>query len=335
MGKEKGTNWRVTLSALTLTGNLLGLTGYQDQTEQISIRTEELQMEPTKLGSFFSRGEQQIKEENKTVPISTEEEKLTPFIYVIKEGDTLSEISKKNNGLPVNIIYKMNERVIGGDPDILTPGQEFLIVRWGPIEASRYLASGKAQEVTKKGKAPDWIYSTLTSELSAREVADFFGISVEKIASLNEIDDPNIKLPKDYCLMVPIGEGFVFTETDRLAGRKWQPRPEIAVETIWWEDSSGQKVDNPEYPNIAFIMEPFPSESWVSETWSTADQLPSEDFVSETVTDIPANRIWEIVDKEGNVTQEERTGFLVYGKHKIVRTGCRKVKAGRWVLGNP
>ncbi|MDD3532374.1 MAG: LysM peptidoglycan-binding domain-containing protein [Candidatus Shapirobacteria bacterium] len=351
MSKERGKgNWRLALSAMVLVGEL-GLGDYQGGSEQPVFSPTSLD----KKSSFNINSELLAEntvcltsQENNLIKINqtverpgTEadtawscptEEVQGPITYIVKEGDSLTKISREHNNLPVGIIYNMNSQVIGDNPDLIRPGQELLLVRWGQVEASRYLVSKKTQEAAEKGEAPGWIYFTLTSELSAGEAADFFGISVEKITSLNEIDDPDIKLPKDYYLMVPVDGGFAFTETDRLAGRRWQPRPGVAFEAIWWEDPAGQVAANPEYPNRAFMMEPFPSESWVNETWSTADQLPSENFIPETVTDIPANRIWEIVDEEGEVTQEERAGFLVYGRHKITHTGYRKVEVGEWIF---
>lgn len=349
--REKG-DWRLALSAVALVGSLK-LGDYQKGPERLVIPPVSSNVSET-LGAFgvepFQVGEgvYSIGQEDpltKTDQIDKKpepeanvdkpcliEEPQGPIVYVVKEGDSLSKISQEHNNLPVEIIYNMNSQVIGDNPDLIRPGQELLLVRWNSVDASRHLASRRAQEVAKKGEMLDWVYFTLTSELSANEVADFFGISAEGIASLNEIDDPNIKLPKDYYLMLPIDEGFAFTETDREEGRRWRPMPGISLGAIWWESPTGEKDVEPSYPNIAYTVIPCPIESWVDATWSTADNLPADQFLPEEITNIPANRVWEIVDEEGNKTSKMKEGFLVHGKQKITHTGYQKVEAGEWVL---
>ena len=260
-----------------------------------------------------------------------DEETKGPITYRVKKGDTLFKISKEHNNIPVDILYNMNQEVIGENPDLIKPGQELLIIDWGPVEASRDFARRKAEKMIKQGEKINWVSFTLNREMSIREIAEMYDVEEDKIISLNGIKDQTKTLPKDYYLMLPIDEGFAFTEADRKEGRRWQPMPGIPLGAIWWESPTGEKNVEPSYPNIAYTVIPCPVESWVDVTWSTADNLPADQFLPEEITNIPANRVWEIVDEKGNKRNETREGFLVHGKQKITHTGSCKIEAGKWI----
>jgi hypothetical protein len=109
------------------------------------------------------------------------------------------------------------------------------------------------------------------------------------------------------------------------------PTPGIGLDAVWWENPTGEETAGPWWSNEAFILEPYQKEYWVETQWSTADNPDPEFFVPEIVTDIPVNRTIEITDEDGNVRYEEREGFLVYGKQKVLHTEYRKVPAGEWL----
>lgn len=53
-----------------------------------------------------------------------------PFIYEVVPGDTLSRLADWFYGRPVGqSIYKANQGVIGGNPDLIRPGQKLTIPR--------------------------------------------------------------------------------------------------------------------------------------------------------------------------------------------------------------
>jgi len=48
--------------------------------------------------------------------------------YIIKKGDTLSEIAQKYN-IDWQIIYEQNKEIIGDNPDLIIPGQILTIYK--------------------------------------------------------------------------------------------------------------------------------------------------------------------------------------------------------------
>lgn len=266
-----------------------------------------------------------------SIPDTVEEIK-EPTIYTVKEDDTLETISRQHNNIPEDILYNMNSVAIGEDPNSLKPGTELLIIHWGPAEASRNFARRKTEETIKQGGEITWVYTTLGEEAIIQDIAEVFDVDADKLAEMNGIDDQTEKLPKGYYLMIPADEGFAFSDIDRQEGRRFKLKPGISMDAIWWENSTGQEVIGPGYPNVAYMVEPYSKEYWIEASWSTADELSEDYYVPETVTDTPANRVWETIDKEGNITQQEREGFLVYGKKRICHTEYRKAPAGEWVF---
>ncbi|MFZ5366182.1 MAG: LysM peptidoglycan-binding domain-containing protein [Patescibacteria group bacterium] len=263
-----------------------------------------------------------------------QEETPEPTTYTVKKGDTLIKIAKEHGNIPWQIIYNMNRKVIGNNPDLIKPGQELSIIHWGPVEASHDFAYKKTEEALARGEKINWVYFTLGKEATVQEVADFFGINAQELAKLNRIDNSATPLLKDYYLMIPIGkEGFAFSEADRKAGRRWIPMPGISLGAVWWVRPTGLGPTGPCYPNEAYVFEAYRQEYWVEETWSTAwpffEQNPQEFRVRE-ITNEPYDIT--IGDYQGNVV-EVRKGFKVIGQRRLWHTEYRPAKAGQWIGG--
>jgi len=68
---------------------------------------------------------------SQVIPEATERpaKEVTSTIYTVAKGDTLSKIAKTLTGNSANwkAIYEQNKEVIGGNPDLIYPGQQLVI----------------------------------------------------------------------------------------------------------------------------------------------------------------------------------------------------------------
>lgn len=73
-----------------------------------------------------------IKKDKKKSPAPSLKNRPSPKknkIHVVKSGDTLWKIAKKTygNGAQYNKIYNANKKVVGGNPNIIKPGQKLVL----------------------------------------------------------------------------------------------------------------------------------------------------------------------------------------------------------------
>lgn len=263
---------------------------------------------------------------------SQPEEAIPPTVYEVQPGDSLWKISQEF-GTPVEIIRGMNSEVVGDD-DLIHPGDELLIMYWDSVEQSYYLSQKKMEAACERGEELSWVHLPLGEETSALELANFFGIDSQELVELNEIENPEVLLPEGYYLMIPIGEGFAFTEKDEEAGRRWRPISGLSMDRIWWENPFGGPA-GPWYPCEAKMMVPVVVEYWYADTWSSASYCPPDSCIVDFVTDIPEDAVFSILQPDGTYKDEVRHGVRVYGKKKMTHTEFRPEKAGEWVVPAP
>jgi len=263
---------------------------------------------------------------------SQPEEVIPPTVYVVQSGDSLWKISQEF-GTPVEIIRGMNPEIVG-DNDLIHPGDELLIIYWGPVDQSYYLSQKKMEAAWEKGEELSWVHLPLDKKMSALELANFFGIDSQPLIELNEIENPEAILPEGYYLMIPIGEGFAFNEQDRESGRRWRPISGLSMDRIWWENPTGE-VAGPWWPCEAKMMVPVRVEYWYADTWSSASYCPPDSCIVDFVTDIPEDTVVSVPQPDGTYQDEVRPGFRVYGKKKITHSEFEAALAGEWIVPTP
>ena len=100
--------------------------------------------------------------------------------YTIQKGDTLSEIASRY-GTTVQEIADINNIT---NPNVIYPGQEIRILRNSTVAGQETRGTGSITYTVQRG-------DTLS------KIADAYGVTVEHIVELNNIQDPNLIYPNE------------------------------------------------------------------------------------------------------------------------------------------
>lgn len=161
--KNIGTNWENYIGLqYTDRGNISGIDGSVDR----DIYTKEI---------FIDDSEKIPTTENPNNTINTES-----INYTIQKGDTLSEIASRY-GTTVQEIADINNII---NPNVIYPGQEIRILRNSTVAGQETRGTGSITYTVQRG-------DTLS------KIADAYGVTVEHIVELNNIQDPNLIYPNE------------------------------------------------------------------------------------------------------------------------------------------
>ena len=166
-GKEKlknlRTNWEFYIGLqYTDRGNVSGIDGSVDR----DIYTKEI---------FLDDSEEIPATKNPNNTINTES-----INYTVQRGDTLSEIASRY-GTTVQEIVDINNIT---NPNIIYPGQELRILTNSTVTGQETRGTGSITYTVQRG-------NTLS------QIASAYGVTVEHIVELNNIQDPNLIYPNE------------------------------------------------------------------------------------------------------------------------------------------